>query len=69
MRDPIELLTIQETANALRLKPSCIRRWIRESKVTSVHVGRLVRIPASEVDRIIRAGTSPAQVGTDRERK
>ena len=54
------LLTIPEFAAALRVKPSCVRRWIGESKVTFVHVGRLVRIPASEVERIISAGTHPA---------
>ena len=55
------LLTIPEFAAALRVKPSCVRRWIGESKITFVHVGRLVRIPASEVDRIISAGTRPAK--------
>ena len=54
------LLTIPEFANALRVKPSCVRRWISESKITSVHVGRLVRIPTSEVERIISIGTRPA---------
>jgi excisionase family DNA binding protein len=54
------LLTVTEFATALRVKPSCIRRWIREEKVTTVHVGRLVRIPATEVGRIISHGTHPA---------
>lgn len=54
------LLTIPEFAASLRVRPSCIRRWISESKVTFVHVGRLVRIPASEVERIISAGTHRA---------
>jgi excisionase family DNA binding protein len=60
MTQPIELLTISESASALRLRPSCIRRWLRESKLTSVHVGRLVRIPQSEIARIIQEGTRPA---------
>jgi excisionase family DNA binding protein len=55
-----DLLTVAEFAAALRVKPSCIRRWAREAKVTVVHVGRLVRIPVSEVTRIVSAGTSPA---------
>ena len=61
MSEQIELLTINEFADALRLKASCIRRWLRESKVTSVHVGRLVRIPASEINRIVSQGTRPAR--------
>ena len=51
------LLTIPEFAAALRIKPSCVRRWVRERKVTTVHVGRLVRIPSIEVSRIVREGT------------
>jgi len=56
-----DLLTIPEFATALRVKPSCVRRWLLEEKITSIHVGRLVRIPASEVDRLIQAGTRPAR--------
>jgi excisionase family DNA binding protein len=57
----VRLLTIPEFASALRIKPSCVRRWIHESKVTFVHVGRLVRIPESEVERIVRTGTRYAR--------
>lgn len=55
-----QLLTITEFATSMRIKPSCVRRWIRERRITIVHVGRLVRIPASEVERIISAGTRRA---------
>jgi excisionase family DNA binding protein len=55
------LLTIPEFATALRLKPSCIRRWIGESKITVVKVGRLVRIPATEIERIVNKGTRSAR--------
>jgi excisionase family DNA binding protein len=60
MNEISSLLTIPEFAAALRVKPSCVRRWLTESKVTRVHVGRLVRIPASEVQRIVSLGTRPA---------
>jgi len=56
-----ELLTICEFATIMRIKPSCVRRWTREQKVTTVHVGRLVRIPSLEVTRIIREGTRVAR--------
>jgi len=55
------LLTVPEFAEILRIKPSCTRRWILEHKLTTVHVGRLVRIPASEVQRIIEGGTRLAK--------
>lgn len=57
------LLTIPEFANALRIKPSCVRRWLRERKITCVYVGRLVRVPSAEVERIIQGGTRPAKLG------
>jgi excisionase family DNA binding protein len=57
MSENSRLLTIPEFATALRVKPSCVRRWLAESKVTRVHVGRLVRIPASEIERIVQLGT------------
>lgn len=60
MNEGKSLLTITEFADALRIKPSCVRRWISESRVTFVHIGRLVRIPSSEVGRLISLGTHPA---------
>jgi excisionase family DNA binding protein len=54
------LLTIQEFAAALRVKPSCVRRWIAESKISFIRVGRLIRISSAELTRVIQAGTSPA---------
>ena len=53
---PSHLLTVVEFAAALRVKPSCIRRWIGERKLTTIHAGRLIRIPCTEVDRIMRQG-------------
>jgi excisionase family DNA binding protein len=61
MTEP-KLLTIDEVAGLLRVRPSCIRRWILEHKIGVVHVGRLVRIQRTEVTRIIERGTRPARV-------
>jgi excisionase family DNA binding protein len=60
------LLTVKEFASPLKLKPSCVRRWIRERKITTIRVGRLIRIPASEIDRVIAQGTRPAKGGRSR---
>lgn len=54
-------LTIDEVAAHLKVTPACIRRWILVRKITIVKVGRLVRIPHSEVVRIIEEGLRPAQ--------
>ncbi len=55
------LLKVDQAAEALSVTPACIRRWILEEKITFVKVGRLVRIPETEVERIIRAGLHPAK--------
>jgi len=56
----MKLLTIQETAEALRLKVSTIRAWILRRKLNSFRIGRAVRISAEEVERIIQDGLRPA---------
>ena len=57
----VTLLRIDEFADALKITPACVRRWIAERKVGVVHVGRLVRIPETEVERLITAGSRPAK--------
>jgi excisionase family DNA binding protein len=57
----MDLLTVREFGLSLRVKESCVRRWILERKITTVRVGRLVRVPRSEVERIIAEGTCPAK--------
>ena len=60
-----QLLTVQAFAKALNVTPACIRRWILERKIATVKLGRLVRIPADEVLRIVEQGLRPAKGSTD----
>jgi len=60
---PEQLLQVGEFAASLRITPACVRRWIRESKITVVKLGRLVRIPSTEIERIVQLGTRPARCG------
>ena len=57
-----QLLTVHEFAKALNVTPACIRRWIMERKVVTIKLGRLVRIPPDEVQRLIQIGIRPAEV-------
>ena len=59
-----QLLTVHAFAEALNVTPACIRRWILERKITTVKLGRLVRIPESEVLRIVEQGLRPVK-GTE----
>lgn len=58
------LLTVDAVAKALSVTPACIRRWIFERKIATVKLGRLVRIPLSEVRRMVEQGLRPAK-GTE----
>lgn len=55
------LMNVQEFAQALGVTTACVRRWILERRIASVKVGRLVKLPLSEVSRIIEAGLRPAR--------
>ena len=48
-----ELLTVQETADLLRLKPSTIRAWVCQRRIPYVKVGRLVRIRRTDAEEFI----------------
>jgi len=55
------LLNISQFAELLGVSRACVRRWVLERKVTIVKVGRLVRIPSTEFDRIVSNGTRTAR--------
>ena len=55
------LLTISEFAKTLKVTPACVRRWITERKITTVKLGRLVRVPADEIQRLVSKGMRPAK--------
>lgn len=54
-----QLSTIPDTAARLCVKPSGLRRWIREGKVVVIRLGRLVRISEEEIERVMREGIAP----------
>jgi excisionase family DNA binding protein len=55
-----ELLTVPEGAKALSLKEKTIRAWIAARRIGCVRPGGAVRIPASEIARLIKEGSDPA---------
>jgi excisionase family DNA binding protein len=57
-----KLLRASEVAERLGLRTSTIRAWISQGRIAKVRVGRrAIRIPTSEVDRLIAWGTIPAR--------
>ncbi len=59
--DPLadKRLTVKEVSQALGLAEVTIRAWIAKRRLGHVRLGRAVRIPLSEVRRLLEAGTVP----------
>ena len=55
------LLRVNEFAALLDVTPACVRRWLLERKIASTRIGRLVRIPREEANRLIEHGFRPAR--------
>jgi excisionase family DNA binding protein len=55
------LTSVNQFAEALGVTQACVRRWLLERRITFTKIGRLVRIPSSEVDRLIAEGLRPAK--------
>jgi excisionase family DNA binding protein len=51
---PDEFYTTEELAEYLKLSEQTIRSWIRQGKVKSLKFGRAHRIPAEEVQRLLK---------------
>jgi excisionase family DNA binding protein len=61
MKNDKSLLRVNEFAALLDVTPACVRRWLLERKISSTRIGRLVRIPATEIDRLLESGLRPAR--------
>ena len=57
------LLAPQQFADRLSISRWTVYAWIAEGRIKSVKLGRLVRIPDSEVSRIVQEGFQEAIIG------
>jgi excisionase family DNA binding protein len=55
------MLTVRQAAERLGLKVSTLRAWIGQRRIGIVRLGRAVRIPLEEVERLIAEGAVPAR--------
>jgi excisionase family DNA binding protein len=53
-------LTVDEAAKALGLSRHTVRAWIASRKLAHLRLGRVIRIPAGEVERVLAAALVPA---------
>ena len=56
-----KLLTVPQAAEALTLRPKTLRAWIAARRIACVRLGSSIRIPESEIARLIGDGTIPAR--------
>ena len=56
MKRPSELLTVDEVADFLRVKPSTVYEWAKNGKIPASKVGRLWRFSREEVEAWVRNG-------------
>lgn len=63
MAERERFLKVDEFAAAVHFSPWTIRDWISSRKIAHVKFGHRVRIPASEVERLIAEGSVPATSG------
>jgi excisionase family DNA binding protein len=54
-------LTVRETAAELNVSVHTIRAWIAARRLGHVRLGRAVRVPMQEIERLIQRGTVPAE--------
>jgi excisionase family DNA binding protein len=52
--------TVKEAAAELNVSVSTVRAWVAQRRLGCVRLGRAVRIPASEIERLLNAGFVPA---------
>ncbi len=57
-----DLLKPRQFGEMLGLTERTIRDWIAARKIEVIKIGASVRIPSSEIDRLIREGRRPALV-------
>lgn len=55
-----QLRTVEQAAEDLCVSIHTIRAWVASRKIGSVRLGRAVRIPATEIARLVERGTIPA---------
>ena len=53
-------LTVKQAATELNVSVHTIRAWLARRRLGYVRLGRAIRIPAAELDRLVERGTVPA---------
>jgi excisionase family DNA binding protein len=58
-------LTIREAAEVLGFSPHTVRSWIARRQLAHLRIGRSIRVPASEIRRLLTAAMVPVERSAD----
>jgi excisionase family DNA binding protein len=61
---PREFYTPEQLAEMLQVSKPAVYKWAQEGRIEVVRIGRTVRIPVAEVDRLLSEGRSPRTIGS-----
>ena len=61
MSELLKFLTVRQAAEALALRETTIRAWVARRRLGIVRLGRAIRIPLAEIERVIAEGAVPAK--------
>lgn len=56
-----KLVKVPEAAEILALSQKTVWQWIGERRIGVVRLGRAVRVPVSEIERLLEEGSTPAR--------
>lgn len=56
LSDDVAFLTVEETAQLLRVHKNTIYRWVREGRLPSTRIGKQWRIPREALERLLNGG-------------
>jgi excisionase family DNA binding protein len=56
-----KLLKVPEAAAMLSLSQKTLWQWIGDRRIGVIRLGRAVRVPISEIDRLMEEGSTPAR--------
>lgn len=56
---PGQLRTVGQVAVELSVAPSTVRAWIAQRRLGHVRLGRAIRVPSTEIARVMEEGFTP----------
>jgi len=63
--DDIDLLTVEQAAGKLQVRPETVRDWLRAGRLKGVKAGRQWRVRARDLESFLQEPTPPPRDGAE----